>query len=66
VCRAGKVLDPNQAALLRVFGVKMATFRLTPLAWWSSDGEQQAAAGVAAGSRLLRSGEVWPAVYCVI
>jgi mRNA turnover protein 4 len=41
VCRAGQTLDPNQAALLRVFGVKMATFRLTPLAWWSGDGEQQ-------------------------
>jgi hypothetical protein len=40
VCRAGQTLDPNQAALLRVFGVKMATFRLTPLAWWSRDGEQ--------------------------
>ncbi|WIA38467.1 hypothetical protein OEZ86_001790 [Tetradesmus obliquus] len=39
VCRAGQTLDPNQAALLRVFGVKMATFRLTPLAWWSSDGD---------------------------
>jgi hypothetical protein len=61
VCRAGQTLDPNQAALLRVFGVKMATFRLTPLAWWSSEGERQqqqppaaAAAGTdAAGSRLL-------------
>jgi mRNA turnover protein 4 len=41
VCRAGQTLDPNQAALLRVFGIKMATFRLTPMAWWSSDGEQQ-------------------------
>lgn len=39
VCSKGQALDPNQAALLRVFGVKMATFRITPLAWWSSEGE---------------------------
>lgn len=42
VCRKGQLLDPNQAALLRVFGIKMATFRITPLAWWSSEGEQGA------------------------
>lgn len=40
VCAKGQPLDPNQAALLRVFGVKMATFRITPLAWWSSEGEE--------------------------
>jgi len=40
VCRKGQLLDPNQAALLRVFGIKMATFRITPLAWWSSEGEE--------------------------
>lgn len=39
VCRDGQQLDPNQAALLRVFGLKLATFRLTPLAWWSSEGD---------------------------
>lgn len=39
VCREGQALDPNQVALLRVFGVKMATFRITPLAWWSDGGE---------------------------
>eukprot|EP00878_Enallax_costatus_P031548 GHUV01034502.1.p1 GENE.GHUV01034502.1~~GHUV01034502.1.p1 ORF type:complete len:252 (+),score=77.20 GHUV01034502.1:583-1338(+) len=39
VCREGQVLDPNQAALLRVFNIKMATFRITPLAWWSSEGD---------------------------
>jgi hypothetical protein len=39
VCRKGQLLDPNQAALLRVFGIKMATFHITPLAWWSSQGE---------------------------
>lgn len=45
VCRKGQLLDPNQAALLRVFGVKMATFRITPLAWWSSEGEGGAGGG---------------------
>lgn len=33
------MLDPNQAALLRVFEVKMATFRFTLLAAWSADGD---------------------------
>jgi hypothetical protein len=42
VCRKGQLLDPNQAALLRVFGIKMATFRITPLAWWSSEGKAPA------------------------
>ncbi|GBF93536.1 hypothetical protein Rsub_06256 [Raphidocelis subcapitata] len=40
VCREGKALDPNQAALLRVFEVKMATFRFTLLAAWSADGDE--------------------------
>eukprot|EP00879_Flechtneria_rotunda_P022793 GHRR01024073.1.p1 GENE.GHRR01024073.1~~GHRR01024073.1.p1 ORF type:complete len:157 (+),score=57.79 GHRR01024073.1:351-821(+) len=40
VCREGQVLDPNQAALLRVFSIKMATFHLVPLAWWSNEGEE--------------------------
>jgi hypothetical protein len=39
VCREGQLLDPNQAAVLRLFNIKMATFTLTPLAWWSSNGE---------------------------
>jgi hypothetical protein len=39
VCREGKLLDPNQAALLRVFEIKMATFRFTLLAAWSEDGD---------------------------
>jgi hypothetical protein len=38
VCRKGQVLGPDQAAILRVFGVKMATFHITPLAWWTSEG----------------------------
>jgi len=25
VCRKGRLLDPNQAALLRMFGIKMAS-----------------------------------------
>lgn len=39
VCREGQVLDPNQAGLLRMFEVKMATFKLTLLAAWSVDGD---------------------------
>jgi mRNA turnover protein 4 len=39
VCRAGKPLDPNQAALLRVFEVKMATFRFSLVAAWRADGD---------------------------
>lgn len=39
VCRPGQRLDPNQAAILRVFNERMATFKLTPLAWWSDDGD---------------------------
>ncbi|KAI8471851.1 MAG: ribosomal protein L10-domain-containing protein [Monoraphidium minutum] len=39
VCRDGQVLDPNQAALLRAFEMKMATFRFTLLAAWSAEGD---------------------------
>ncbi|GFH23419.1 ribosome assembly factor mrt4 [Haematococcus lacustris] len=34
VCQAGQVLDPHQASILRVFDIKMATFRLQLLACW--------------------------------
>uniref|UniRef100_A0A7S0S169 Ribosome assembly factor mrt4 n=1 Tax=Chlamydomonas leiostraca TaxID=1034604 RepID=A0A7S0S169_9CHLO len=37
VCREGQVLDPHASAILRAFGVKMATFRLTLVAVWSED-----------------------------
>ena len=40
VCREGQVLDTNQAAILRVFGVKMATFRLKLVAAWHQEGEE--------------------------
>jgi mRNA turnover protein 4 len=41
VCRAGQALDPNQAAVLRLFEVKGAACRLVPVARWSEgeDGE---------------------------
>jgi hypothetical protein len=39
VCREGQALDPNQAALLRMFEVKMATFRFSLLAAWRADGD---------------------------
>ena len=41
VCREGQVLDTNQAAILRVFGIKMATFRLKLVAAWLQEGEFQ-------------------------
>jgi mRNA turnover protein 4 len=40
VCKEGQALDSNQVALLRVFDIKMATFRLRLLARWSSESEE--------------------------
>jgi mRNA turnover protein 4 len=40
VCREGKTLDANAAALLRVFEIKMATFRFELVAAWSADGDK--------------------------
>lgn len=37
VCRKGDALRPNQAALLRLFGVRMAAFRLRLLGVWEAD-----------------------------
>jgi mRNA turnover protein 4 len=36
VCKAGQRLSPNQAAILRVFDEKMASFRLQLMASWDS------------------------------
>jgi mRNA turnover protein 4 len=41
VCREGQVLDSHQTALLKMFGVDMAEFRVKPVAYW------EAAAGTA-------------------
>jgi mRNA turnover protein 4 len=38
VCRQGQPLDPNQAAVLRLFEVRSAACRLVPLAAWSEGG----------------------------
>ncbi|KAF5838424.1 ribosomal protein L10-domain-containing protein [Dunaliella salina] len=37
VCREGQVLDPHQVAVLRVFDIKMATFKLKLLAVWQGE-----------------------------
>ena len=37
VCKEGEKLNPKQAAVLRVFAVQMATFKMTLLAVWKDD-----------------------------
>jgi hypothetical protein len=39
VCKAGQRLDPNQASLLRAFGIKQARCHLKLLGVWSSETE---------------------------
>ena len=38
VCQQGDTLTSNQAALLRVFDVKMAAFRMYPVGCWLAEG----------------------------
>ena len=61
VCREGQVLSPAQAALLRMFGVKMAAFHFKLLAAWHSEGAllRPAAAAAAAGVGGCGSGGFW-------
>ncbi|KAG7667193.1 hypothetical protein Ndes2526B_g04301 [Nannochloris sp. 'desiccata'] len=41
VCRAGETLQSNQAALLRIFGVKMAVFNMKLVGVWEADTYEQ-------------------------
>lgn len=36
VCRVGQVLNSNQTALLKMFGVDMAEFRCNVIAYWEA------------------------------
>lgn len=40
LCEEGKVLNSNQTALLKLFGVAMAEFRVQVLAYWSAATEE--------------------------
>jgi hypothetical protein len=45
VCKEGRILDANQAAILKVFGIRMATLRLKLLAAWTEDAFEELADG---------------------
>ena len=52
VCREGETLSANQAAVLRIFDVKMAAFRMRLLACWSADGARSRCASLHACSPI--------------
>jgi len=37
VCKEGKVMDSNQTALLKLFGIATAEFKVQALAYWSKE-----------------------------
>ena len=39
VCKEGETLNPGQAAVLRIFDVKMAAFKMKLLCCWQAEGE---------------------------
>jgi mRNA turnover protein 4 len=43
VCKEGDTLQSNQAALLRIFGVKMAVFNMKLVGVWEEDTYEQLA-----------------------
>lgn len=40
VCKEGQVLDSNQTALLKMFGVTMAEFRVKVRAWYDASKQE--------------------------
>lgn len=45
VCSEGGILDVNQAAILRIFGIKMSFARMTPICMWENGACQELDAG---------------------
>lgn len=50
VCKEGKTMDSNQTALLKLFGVATAEFRIQPLAYWNAGTQEVTEVAVDAGA----------------
>jgi mRNA turnover protein 4 len=57
VCRRGQSLDPNQAAVLRLFEVRSATCRLVPVAVWTEGADEEGEVEVFAAGEGDEEGE---------
>lgn len=38
VCKCGQILNPDQAAILKAFNIRMALFKFRPVAFWQKNG----------------------------